>query len=52
MTEAATRCFLKNYILKNFAKFTVKHVLESPFKSEGQQLYQKETPAQVFSCKF
>ena len=37
--------FFKMSVLKTFAIFTGKH-------PEGLQLYQKETPAQVFFCEY
>ena len=45
--------FFKKSVLKNFAKFTGKHLCQSFFfnKVTGLQLW-KETPAQVFSCQF
>ena len=42
-------------VLKNFAKFTRKHMCRNVlirFQDVGQQLYQKETPAQLSSCEF
>ena len=43
-------------VLKQFAKFTVKHRSWSlfliKFRLDGVQIYQKETPAKAFSCKF
>ena len=48
--------FYKKGVLKNFAKLTGKHLCQSLFFNKvavlGLQLYQKETLAQVFSCKF
>ena len=42
--------FCKNGVLKNFAKG--KHLcLSLFFKPSGLQLYEKETPTQVFSCE-
>ena len=47
--------FFKIGVFKNFAIFKGKHLRqESLFNKEvlGQQLYQKETPAQVFFCEY
>ena len=48
--------FYKNGALKNFVKFTEKHLCQSFFLIEmqtgGLQLYQKETLVQVFSSEF
>ena len=50
------RCSLKKGVLKNFTKFTGKHLCQSLFLIKLQawdlQLIEKETLAQVFSCKF
>ena len=51
------RCSLKKDVLKNFAKFTGKHLCQSLFlkKVEGLKptiLLKKETLAQFFSCEF
>ena len=45
--------FLKIGVLKKFAIFTGKHMCVGVFFNdvEGLQLYWKETPTQVFSCK-
>ena len=48
--------FLKKGVLKNFAILTGKHLRQSLFfllncNPKGLQLYQKETPTQVFSCE-
>ena len=49
-TEAATRGALwKEDVLKNFAKFTGKHLLQRP---EACNFIKKETLTQVFSCEF
>ena len=39
------RCFMKKGVLRNFVKFTGKHLCQSLF-------FNKETLAQVFSCEF
>ena len=39
------RCSLKKDVLRNFAKFTGKHLCQSVF-------FKKETLAQAFSCEF
>ena len=39
------RCSMKKDVLRNFAKFTGKHLCQSLF-------FKKETLAQVFSCEF
>ena len=39
------RCSMKKDVLRNFAKFTGKHLCQSLF-------IKKETLAQVFSCEF
>ena len=49
--------FFKKGVLKNFAKFTGKHLCQSLFfiKVAGMKpatLFKKETLAQVFSCEF
>ena len=48
--------FCKKGDLRNFAKFTGKHLCQSPFfnKVAGQacRLIKKETLVQVFSCEF
>ena len=49
------RCSVKKGVLKNFANFTGKHLFWSLLllklqALQAQQLYQKETPTQVFSC--
>ena len=50
-----SQIFFKIGILKNFSNFTGKHLCRSFFLTKlqtwGFQLYQKETPTQVFSCK-
>ena len=56
VSEAVTqRCSLKN-VLRNFAKFTEKHLCQSLFfnKVAGAacNFIKKETLAQVFSCEF
>ena len=44
--------FCKKGVLRNFAKFTGKHLCQSIFLNKVLQLYKKETLAQVFSCEF
>ena len=48
--------FCKKSFLRNFAKFTEKHLCQCLFfnKVVGQnlQIYQKETPTKVYSCQF
>ena len=50
------RCSLRKGVLRNFAKFTGKHLCQSLFFNKvaglGLQLYKKETLAQVFFCEF
>ena len=48
------RCFVKKGVLRNFAKFTGKHMWQSLFFSKvaGRNFIKKETLAQVFSCEF
>ena len=51
------RCSIKKCVLRNFAKFTGKHLCQSLFfnKVAGLRpatLLKKETLAQVFSCEF
>ena len=51
------RCSLKKSVLRNFGKFTEKHLCQSPFFNKVAVLrhailLKKETLAQVFSCKF
>ena len=44
--------FFKIGVLRNFANFIGKHLCWSIFnKVVGLQLYSKETPTKVFSCK-
>ena len=56
MPEAATRGVLKKGVLRNFGKFTGKHLCECLFfnKVAGQPaiLFKKKTLAQAFSCEF
>ena len=51
-----TEVFCKKGILKNFAKFTGKHLRQGLFLNKFQvwalQIYLKKTLAQVFSCNF
>ena len=43
------RCSLKKDVLRNFAKFTGKHLCQSVF---FKKVAKKENLAQVFSCEF
>ena len=58
LSEAvAQRCFIKIGVLKNFAKFTGKHLCQNLFfnKAAGLRaptLKKKKALAQVFSCEF
>ena len=44
--------FCKKCVLTNFTKFTGKHLCLSLFNKIFKNFFKKETPAQVFSCKF
>ena len=44
------RCSVKKGVLRNFAKFTGKHLCQSVFFNKLET--QKETLAQVFPCEF
>ena len=48
------KCSTKKVILKNSTIFTGKHLCWSLFSAalESLQLYQKETPTQVFPCEY
>ena len=48
------RCSLRKVILKNFAKFTGKHLYQGLFfnKVAGRNFIKKEILVQVFSCEF
>ena len=52
----ARRCSVRKGVLRNFVKFTAKHLCQSLFfnKFTGQacNFIKKETLAQVFSCEF
>ena len=49
----ARRCSIKKVVLKNFAKFTEKHLCQSLFLIKLTcDFIKKETLAQVFSCQF
>ena len=53
--SSRSQMFFKIGVFKNFAIFKGKHLRqEFLFNKEvlGQQLYQKETPAQVFFCEY
>ena len=51
-----SQVFDKNVCVKNFVKFTGKHLCRGLFlvnlKQSNQQIYLKKTPAQVFSSEF
>ena len=44
--RSSRRCSVKIALLKNFERFTGKHL------PSGLQVYYKETPTQVFSCEY
>ena len=44
--------FCKKCVLKNFAKFTGKHLCKSLFFNKVAGFIKKETPVQVFPCEF
>ena len=46
------RCSVKKSVLKNFAKFTGKHLYQSLSVPQACNFIKKETLVQVFSCKF
>ena len=47
------RCFVKKGVLRNFVKFTGKHLSQSLFFNKViNKVIKKETLAQVFSCEF
>ena len=46
-----SQIFFKLGVLKNFGNFTRKHLSWSLFLIKRLQLYEKETPTQVFSCE-
>ena len=48
--SSRSQMFFKISVLKNFTNFTEKHLFWSLFPS-CLELYQKETPAQVFFCE-
>ena len=49
-TETASqRCSVKKVVLKDFAKFTGKHLY---FRPQAYKFLQKETLAEVFYCEF
>ena len=48
-------CFMKRGVLRNFAKFTGKHLCQSIFFNKIADVcnfIKKDTPAQVFTCEF
>ena len=44
--------FYKKVVLRNFTKFTGKHLWQSLFFNKVANFIKKETLAQVFSCEF
>ena len=46
------RCSTKKNFLRNFAKFTGKHLCQSLFLERDCSFIEKATLAQVFSCDF
>ena len=46
------RCSKTKRVLKNFAKFTGKHLCQSLQRFQACNFIKKETLAQVFSCEF
>ena len=52
----AQRCFIRKDVLRNFAKFTGKHLCRSPFFNQVACMRPatllKETLTQIFSCEF
>ena len=46
------RCSVKKGVLRNFAKFTGKHLCQSLFFNKVAGFFKKETLIQVFSCEF
>ena len=46
------RCSVRKGVLRNFAKFTGKHLHQSLFFNTELYYIKKETLAQVFSCEF
>ena len=47
------RCSIKKRVLRNFAKYTGKHLSQSPFLNKVVfNFIKKQTLAQVFSCEF
>ena len=46
------RYSVRNGVLRNFAKFTRKHLCQSLFFNKACNFIKKETLAQVFSCEF
>ena len=48
------RCFVKKGVLRNFAKFTKKHLCHTPVPSglRPASFLKKESLAQLFSCEF
>ena len=54
--ETATGVFYRKVVLKNFAKFTRKHLWRSLFFNKvaglACNLIKKETPEQALSCEF
>ena len=46
------KCSTQKIVLKNFAKFTGRHLCQSLYFNKSRSCIRKETPAQVFSCEF
>ena len=52
MQKQPPEVFCKNGVLRNFAKFSGKHLCESLFFNKACNFIKKETQAQAFSCEF
>ena len=50
--RSCPKMFSKKGVLKNFAKFTGKHLCQSVYFNKVANFIKKETLAQVFSCEF
>ena len=46
------RCSIKKGVLRNFVKFSGKHLCQSLFMPQACNFIKKESLAQVFSCEF
>ena len=51
-TSTHQRCYIKKSVLRNFTKFTGKHLRQGLFLIEACNFIKKETLARVFSCEF